>query len=181
MHSMDRRGFLRSTAGGAAAAAFASVLPAGCARDYPQADGLELRTLSPKEFAVARAAAEALLPGVPVDPGRVAAAIDADLALVGDPVRSDMRSVLRLLEHLTLLGGHVTRFTALQPEDRLSYLNGWAHSRFDLRRAAFQAVRGFVSYFAYIHDETRAITGFQGPWPERLELPVHPVDFGEVA
>jgi hypothetical protein len=179
--SLDRRGFLRTTAGGAAAVAVASVLPAGCARDYPQADSLTLASLSPKEFAVARAAAEALLPGVPVDPTSVATRIDHELAAVGDPIRADMRSVLRLMEHLTLLGGHVTRFTALEPEDRLSYLRGWSTSRFELRRAAFQALRGFVSYFAYIQDETRPLTGFPGPWPERFELALPPVDYGEIA
>lgn len=179
--SLDRRGFLRATAGGAAAIAAASAIPAGCTRDYPQSDGLTLASLSPKEFAVARAAAEALLPGVPVDPADVASRIDLELAAVGDPIRADMRSVLRLMEHLTLLGGHVTRFTALEPEDRLSYLRGWSHSRFELRRAAFQALRGFVAYFAYIQDDTRAVTGFPGPWPERLVLPVTPVDFGEIA
>jgi len=179
--SLDRRGFLRTTAGGAAAVVVASALPAGCARDYPQADGLTLASLSPKEFAVARAAAEALLSGVPVDPADVASRIDLELAAVGDPIRSDMRSVLRLVEHLTLLGGHLTRFTALEPVDRLSYLRGWGTSRFELRRAAFQALRGFVSYFAYIQDETRAITGFPGPWPERLALYFPPVDFGEIA
>ena len=181
--TLDRRGFLRATAGGATAVAVASLLPAGCADEYPQAqaDGVALQALTPKEYAVARAAAEALLAGVPVEPASVAAAIDTNLAAVGDPIRADMKTVLTLLEHLTVLGGRFRRFTALDPEARLGYLLTWARSRFALRRAAFQAVRAFVYFFSYSQDVTRPLTGFEGTWPERgVPIPAYPVDFGEV-
>lgn len=180
---LDRRGFLRGSAGGLAAIALASALPAGCVRTYPQAaaDGVTLRSLSPKEYAVARAAAEAILVDLPVAPGAVAAAIDAELAAAGEPVRSDMKSVLGLIEHLTFLGGRRLRFTALEPEQRLAYLRGWSRSRFNLRRGAYQALHGFVTYFTYIRDETRPLTGFDGPWPERVRIAATPVDFGEIA
>jgi len=181
--TLDRRGFLRATAGGATAAAVASLLPAGCAAEYPQAeaDRVELRALTPKEYAVARAAAEALLVGTPVEPASVAAAIDANLAAVGDPIRADMKTVLSLLEHLTVLGGRLRRFTALDLEARQAYLLPWARSRFALRRAAFHAVRAFVYFFSYSQDVTRPLTGFEGTWPERgVPIPPYPVDFGEV-
>jgi hypothetical protein len=93
-----------------------------------------------------------------------------------------MKSVLGLMEHLTFLGGHRRRFTALTPGQRRANLQGWARSRFALRRGAFQAVRGFVNYFAYIQPETRALTRFQGSWPERgVVVTVPPVDFGDIA
>lgn len=179
----SRRAFLRDSAGGAAAVAVASLLPAGCSAEYPHAaaDGTDLNALSAKEYAVARAAAEALLAGVPVEPAEVARAIDVELALVGDPVRADMKSVLGLIEHLTFLGGRFRRFTALDPEARRRDLAGWATSRFALRRGAFQAVRGFVDYFAWSRPATRPLTGFLGPWPERVKVPATPVDFGEIA
>lgn len=179
---MDRRGFLRTAAGGTAAVALASAIPAGCAADYPQAasDGVALEALTPKEYAVARAAAEAVLAGVPVPAARVAARIDRELALVGEPIRGDMKAVFGLIEHLTFLGGRVRRFTALEPAERLAYLDGWARSRFTLRRGAFQALRAFVCFYAYCDDATRALTGFPGPWRERVEIPATPVDFGEV-
>src|SRR5690606_12569219 len=81
---IDRRGFLRTAAGGTAAIALASMIPAGCAADYPQAeeDGVELEALSPKEYAVAVAAAEALLVDVPVEPSTVVRRMDHDLARV---------------------------------------------------------------------------------------------------
>jgi hypothetical protein len=178
---LDRRGFLRTTTGGVAALALASLLPAGCAADYPEAAGLELLALSPKEFAVVRAAAEAILgEGVPVSPELVARRIDHELALVGEPVRGDFKAALGILEHLTPLGGHFRRFTALAPAARLSYLHGWRESRFVLRRAVFQAVKAFVYFFAYSDDATRPLTGFLGPWPERYPIAAYPVDFGEV-
>jgi hypothetical protein len=177
---IDRRGFLRTTAGGAAVLALATLVPTGCAANYPEAGETALLSLSPKEFAVALAAAEALLVGVPVSAERVARRIDHELALAGDPVRSDVKLVLKLLEHLTPLGGRLKRFTALDPAARLRYLHGWRESRFNLRRGAFQAVKAFVYFYAYADDATRSHTGFTGPWPERFKIPATPVDFGEV-
>jgi hypothetical protein len=181
--SVDRRSFLRTTAGGGAAIVIASMLPAGCTSDYPQAslDKHDLHSLTDKEYAVARAAAEAMLVGVPVTPSSVASGIDRELALVGEPIRSDMKSVLGLIEHATILDFHARRFTALRPEHRRRYLDTWANSRFDLRRAAYQALKSFVVYFAYIQDSTRTLTHFPGPWPERMKIPAYPVDFGEIA
>ena len=179
---MNRRGFLRSTSGGAAAISVAALLPAGCARTYPQAsrDNADLKALTAKEYAIARAAAEALLVGLPISATTVAKRIDQELAWVGEPIRTDMKTVLGLMEHLTLLGGRVKRFTELKPNQRLAYLRTWRDSSLQLRRAAYQALKGFVYYFAYIDDATRPLTGFNGPWPERSKLPVKPVDFGEV-
>jgi hypothetical protein len=180
---LDRRGFLHTVAGGTAAIAVASLLPAGCAPAYPEraAGGAVLRALSPKEYAVARAAAEALLVGVPVAPDAVASAIDRELAVAGDPMRTDMKTVLKLMEHGTALSLRRRRFTALTPDDRRAVLADWATSCFNLRRASYQALRGFVVYFAYVDDATRSLTGFPGPWPEKLSVPVTAVDFGDVA
>ncbi|HWV56833.1 MAG TPA: hypothetical protein VNZ57_05120 [Longimicrobiales bacterium] len=179
---VDRRGFLRRTAGGTAAIALASAIPAGCSSDYPQheLDGVELHALSPREYAVARAAAEMLLIDLPVDPAAVARGIDRELAAVGNPILQDMKTVFTLLEYLTILGGRFRRFTALDPESRLAYFLSWSRSRFALRRAVFMATKSFVYFFAYTDPATRSITGFEGPWPERFSIPAYPVDFGEV-
>jgi hypothetical protein len=178
----DRRGFLRDLAGGSTAIALASALPSGCATDYPAAatDGVELRSLTDKQYAVLRAAAEALLVSVPVTAAEVARAIDSELAIAGDPMRADMKSVLGLIEHGPILSGRFHRFTQLDAEARRADLRSWSRSRFALRRGAFQALKGFVMYFAYTRDVTRSLTGFPGPWPERLLIDVTPVDFGEI-
>ena len=180
---LSRRGFLRGAAGGAAAVAVASVLPAGCAPDYAErrADGAALLALTPKEYAVARAAAEAMLVDVPVSPDAVATAIDAELAVAGEPMLTDMKTVLSLMEHGPLLSFRRKRFSALPPHARREVLDDWATSRFNLRRAAFQALKGFIIFFAYIDDSTRPLTRFPGPWPEKLSLPVYEIDYGEIA
>jgi hypothetical protein len=158
------------------------MLPAGCGRAYPEAGqaGVSLRALSEKQYAVARAAAEAIVVGVPVSPDTIARGIDAELAVAGEPMLSDMRTVLTLMEHGTVLALHPRRFTALSVGARQRVLDNWATSRFNLRRAAYQALRGFVVYFAWVEDSTRPLTGFPGPWPELVQVPVYPVDFGEV-
>ena len=170
-------------AGGTAAVAVASLLPHGCAPEYGEQrqDGAGLRTLTPKEYAVARAAAEALLVDVPVSPDAVASGIDAELAVAGEPMLTDMKTVLSLMEHGPLLSFRRKRFTQLSPEDRRCVLDDWATSRFNLRRAAFQALKSFVVFYGYIDDSTRGMTGFPGPWPEHFALPVYDVDFGEIA
>jgi hypothetical protein len=162
--------------------AAASVLPTGCTRDYPQAAraGVALQALSEKEYAVAVAAAEALVVDLPVSPQQVAAGIDAELAIAGEPMKADMKTVLSIMEHAPLLSLRRKRFTSLSPAARRAVLEDWATSRFNLRRAAYQALRGFVVYFAFIDDSTRPLTGFAGPWPELVQIPVYPVDFGEV-
>lgn len=158
-------------------------MPAGCSADYPQAtaDGAKLVALTDKEYAVVRAAAEALLAGVPAEPARIAGSIDRELELAGDPVRSDFKAMLGLIEHLTLLQLRRRTFTELPAEARLRYLESWATSRIALRRGAYQALRGFVVYFAWIDDSTRPLTGFDGPFPERVAVPATAVDFGEIA
>ena len=180
---LDRRGFLRATAGGTAAIALASLLPTGCTADYPQAraSGAKLQTLTEKEFAITLAAAEALLIGVPVSPGAIASRIDNELAVAGDPMRSDFKTVLGLMEHLTLLSGQRRRFTQLTPQARLAYLSTWKRSRFTLRRGAYTALKGFVYYFAYSDPATRVLTRYPGTWPERFQLAIKPVDFGPIA
>jgi hypothetical protein len=180
---LSRRGFLRGVAGGTTAVAVASLLPAGCAPTYPdrRPDGRTLLALTPKEFAVARAAAEAMLVDVPVSHDDVASAIDAELALVGEPVLTDMKTVLSIMEHGPMLSFRRKRFTQLTPAERRSVLEDWATSRYNLRRAVFQGLKGFIVFFAYIDDATRPLTGFAGAWPERFELPAYEVDFGEIA
>ena len=179
---LDRRGFLRLSAGGTAAIVLASALPAGCAREYPQAsaDGADLLALSAKEYATARAAAEAMLAGVPVEPAAVARSIDYELAMVGDPIRGDMKTVLTLLEHTTLMEGHFRRFTALSAADRLATLKGWGQSRFKLRRGAYGAIKAFVHFTAYSNPATWPLTGFDGPWPGRVAIAAYPIDFGPI-
>ena len=177
---LDRRGCLRSTAGGTLAIALASLLP-GCGRAADAGGSPELRSLTDAEYETVRAAAEALLAGTAAaDPAKIAQRIDYELWAVGGAIEEDMRTVLQLLERLTFLGGRARRFSELSSEQRLAYLHTWRDSRFNLRRASFNAVKSFVYFFAYSDPGMWAMTRFPGPWPGRVSVPVPPVDFGEV-
>jgi len=178
----DRRGFLRTTAGGGLALALASFLP-GCGRAAEAfgAGDPDLRSLTRREYDTVVAAAEALLAGVAVEPAAIARRIDYELWAVGGAIEDDMRTVLQLIERLTPLGGRVRRFSELSPAERLAYLEGWKHSRFNLRRASFNAVKSFIYFFGYSDPATWAATGFPGPWPGRVQVAVPRIDFGEIA
>lgn len=185
---LDRRGFLRGVAGGGLAIAVAGWLSSSRAVAAPVGGGLGSdqgergsRALTRQEHAVLRAAAEALLERVPVDPVQLADRVDTELALIGDPVMTDVKTVLRLVERLTILSGRLRPFTSLDPAERLAYLQGWGTSRFNLRRASYQAIRTLVHFYGWSEDSTRPLTGYEGTWPERLDLPAYPVDFGGVA
>ena len=179
---VDRRGFLRSTAGGVLAIGVASLLP-GCSREArAQVDGRDLRSLTVAEYETARLAAEALLAGGPrVDPAAIALRMDYELWAAGGAIEEDMRTVLQLLERLTPLGGRVRRFSELDPDERLAYLHGWRNSRFNLRRASFNAVKSFVYFFAYSDPATWPSTRFPPPWPGRVPVAIPRIDFGEIA
>src|SRR5690625_2578897 len=89
---VDRRGFLRTVAGGTAAIALASMIPGGCAADYPDAPADSLRALSPKEFSVIRAASETMIVGLPVEPEVLALRLDEPLAPEREPVVNEIYS-----------------------------------------------------------------------------------------
>lgn len=178
---IDRRGFLRASAGGTLAIGLASLLP-GCGRSASVRGSVDLRSLTEAEYETVRAAAEALMSGgAPIDPASIATRIDYELWAVGGAIEQDMRTVLQLLERLTFLGGRVRRFSELDPEERLAYLHTWRDSRFNLRRASFNAVKSFVYFFSYSDPATWRMTGFPGPWPGQVNVPVPAIDFGEVA
>lgn len=175
---LDRRGFLRATAGGGLAIAVVSVLPGGLRATGAQG----LKSLTRAEFDTAVAAAEALLAGTAIEARPIVERIDAELWAVGGAIEEDMRTVLQLIGRLTILGGHLRGFTELGPEARLAYLHTWRDSRFTLRRAAFNAIKSFVYFFAYADPQTWPLTGFPGTWPDRgVPVPARPVDFGEIA
>ena len=178
---IDRRGFLRSTSGGLLAIGVASLLP-GCSREAGAQGPADLRSMTTAEFETARLVAETLLEGGPaVDPAAIARRMDYELWAVGGAIEQDMRTVLQLIERLTPLGGRLRRFSDLDARERLAYLHGWRNSRFNLRRASFNAVKAFVYFFAYSDPTTWPSTRFPPPWPGRVNVAIPRIDFGEIA
>jgi choline dehydrogenase-like flavoprotein len=103
-----------------------------------------------EELATLAAVAETFVRGAAV---RRATLASTALDLAADPEQvAELRTVLRLLERPVVnfvLGGGSKRFRDLSPTERERYLLGWATSRFDQRRSAFQALRKLLCFLAY--------------------------------
>ena len=118
---------------------------------YPRAT---LRVLGRGEAAFVAAAAETLFPagaGLPVDGRAADLPAYADAYLAALPVRQQrlIRAMFVLFEQATLLFpargvGAFRRFSAMNPEQRVRYLEGWARSRLALRRMAFAALKAVL-------------------------------------
>ena len=131
------------------------------------------KVLGRGEGAFIKAAGETLFPP---HPGLAVAGHSADLAdyadtylqALGPKQRRLIRAMFVLFEQGTLLFparglGAFRRFSSMRPDQRLSYLEGWAHSRVELRRMAFSALKA-VLILGYVgHDENLAVLGLE-PW-----------------
>ena len=126
---------------------------------YPKPP-IALRALSPREYATIAAAALATYPrGGAIEPSGIDAGIPAhvDRFVAAQPegTRRLVRLLLILIEHATLLfpapgSGGRRRFSALEPEQQVDYLQGWQHSSLLPRRLAFVSLRAILTmgYFA---------------------------------
>ncbi len=173
---LARRDFLRRAAGGSAALAMASWLPAGCAgyqELVPTPQRANLLFFDEKEFAVFQSVARRIVPdeeGWPsVDEVGVAAVIDEELALWRNepalaPVLDDLRLLLRLVEHGTWLDGHWSRFTRLAPDAQDDVLASWDGSSIEVRQVGFQALKNLVMFAYYDDERTFAKLSYAGPW-----------------
>ncbi|MGH2513549.1 MAG: GMC family oxidoreductase N-terminal domain-containing protein [Candidatus Limnocylindrales bacterium] len=102
------------------------------------------------ELATLAAVAETFVRGAATRRAKLASAA-LDLAVDPEQV-AELRTVLRLLERPAVnlvLGGGSKPFRDLSPAERERYLLGWAGSRFDQRRTAFQALRKLLCFLAY--------------------------------
>ncbi len=173
---LARRDFLRRAAYGTAALTVAGWLPSGCAgyQDLVRPEeAATLRFFDARQMAIFRAVAKRMIPdeeGWPtVEEARVAELVDEELALWRNepplsPVLDDLKLLLSLVEHATLLDGHVSRFTRLAPEAQDDVLASWEASSIEVRRVGFQALKNLVVFTYYDDDRTFAKLSYAGPW-----------------
>jgi len=139
--------------------------------------------LSAREYALVRGAAEAAFPpGGPIPLSGIDAKIPEhiDRYLAALPARNRLliRLLFVLIEHATLLfkapgWDGFRRFSALSLEQRMAVLEGWARSKFQLRRLVFQGLRAVLTmgYFA-----CPAVLRAIGLAPLAIETPVVDAD-----
>ncbi|HVO25101.1 MAG TPA: gluconate 2-dehydrogenase subunit 3 family protein [Candidatus Margulisiibacteriota bacterium] len=170
---IDRRRFLKRSAGGIALLGFGSLLPAGCTR-YPKPP-THLRFLDPREYAIINTLAERLLDAagaIGAENGQIDVGVSVD-AVVADwdtDAQGQLRTMLRVFEHGTYLFDlRRKRFTRLTAAEQDQYLAGWMNSTLGVRRVVFRALKLLVA--AGFYREPRAWTpiGYDGPWLGRID------------
>jgi D-cysteine desulfhydrase len=158
---MTRRHFLL------AATLTAGVAASGCRDDgrTAAAPDWQGRVLSGQQALVLAAAAEVLLPrlaGAP-EPLTVARNIDRYLVALTGAQQQQVHLLLLVIEHGTLLGGHLSRFTRLDPEARLSFLTA-LQAGGTLMAQAYRGLRDLCLLGYYQEPVTWGRLGYDGPW-----------------
>jgi hypothetical protein len=133
----------------------------------------ELRVLGRRDARILSAIAERMtFTGDPAMPpfGDTAGlqTIDAALRQLPPDVPQQLSYALVLFEYgPPLFAGKLATFTMLTPAWQDLYLDGWADSRFQSRRIAFQAFKNLSMLGYYSQDATWAAIHYQGPWVPR--------------
>ncbi len=170
---IDRRRFLKRSAGGVALLGLGSLLPAGCTR-YPKPP-THLRFLDPREYAIINTVAERLL-GAPgavgseTDQIDVGANVDTLVAAWDSEAQGQLRTMLRVFEHGTYLFDlRRKRFTRLTAAEQDQYLAGWMNSTLGVRRVVFRALKLLVATGFYREPRAWTRIGYDGPWLGRVD------------
>ena len=128
------------------------------------------------------AAAEALIPDEPSQwpasgpsPMEVAQNVDQFLQGMPRPMLREVRGLFGLIEHGTLLGGRLSRFTRLSPDKRLDILVGLG-DRGGLFAQVFDGIRSLCFVGWYQDPRTWEAIGYDGPLFDRPPPPpvLHP-------
>ncbi len=125
-------------------------------------------------------AAEALIPDEPgrwpavgPSPMEVAGNVDRYLQGMPRPMLREIRGMFALIEHGTVLGRRLMRFTRLSAEKRLDVLLA-IRDRGDLFDQAFEGIRALCVVGWYQDDRTWKNLGYDGPQLERPAPPPVP-------
>jgi hypothetical protein len=138
-------------------------------------------TLSKREHAILTALALCILKGAEPDPARDGALaqrafIARYLGYLDEALRSDVRSLLSLLEFYPVLTGGFSRFTKLTPDRQAAILRSWEVSSYALLRQGFAAVKSMCLLAHYQDARSFPSIGYDGPGttyqqPARPPLP----------
>lgn len=170
--ALSRRSFLRYSAvtAGLLALSRLRLVPALAAQS---AAATELRVLTPHQAEVLTAIVERMvftgadhMPAARDTPA--IATIDQALLQLDPAVQSQVGWLLTLFQWgPPLFQFKLKTFTGLTPEERDSYLEGWATSRSAMRRLAFRALKNLSMLGYYSQDATWKGIHYDGPWAPR--------------
>lgn len=164
-----RRVFLKRSLQAAGTLAVLPLAGSGCGPARRGAAPPGLAVLSPGEYAVLAAAADAFVPrGGAFELGAsdvdVAGRVDALLADEDPQVQRGLRAALGLLEWAGgPLAGRFGRFSGLSASDRTAVLGALPH-RFGLARDVYAGLKLLCLFSFYCADEVWPAIGYDGPW-----------------
>jgi hypothetical protein len=174
-----RRGFLKTTLGGAALLAAAGAVPLALRRtrlrELPP--GKALLFFTPAEYAVFAAVADRILAIPEGAQGKlrsaptpaqvdVAGKADAFLAPLPPDDAKQMKQLLALFDNALfglLTGGAPTPFTQQGPAQQDAQLRGWASSRLGIKRSGYQALKRLACAIYFGSPETWPSASYAGP------------------
>lgn len=160
---------------GVAGVAGALLVRRACFYDLELPDEWAPAVLADWEVAVLVAAAGALVPDVPAELSMrgasadglfVARRVDGFLQGLPDAMLMEIHAMFGLIEHGTILGGYVARFTRLSPAERLDFLQKLKNLGSKFAQAAV-GMRDLCLLGWYANPRTWAALGYDGPLLER--------------
>jgi len=164
---MERREFIKLTAGSAAALATASGL--GC-ETFGRARGTRLaaglRVFSPSEAETLSAVAARIVAPLDARQLQVVSKIDSLLAGADDLTQHDLKELLSAFGSVfasLLFDGRLARFEDLGPAEQDAVLASWRDSRLPFRRSGFQALQRLCLAVAYATPSVYPAIGYPGP------------------
>lgn len=167
--TFPRRVFLRRSLQMAGLLAALPATVGGCSRSREVAVPHDLRVLSPDEYLIADAFADALIPhGGAFEPGArdvdLIRHLDGFLTHEPEPVVRGLTSSLWTLEYGgVLLVGRFGRFTAMSAQSRTVYLQKLPLG-FEIGRTIYLGLKHSLYFLFYNLDQTWQYVGYDGPW-----------------
>ena len=167
---IGRRAFLRGTS--AALLTLSRIGPvSGAVRAAESTE--TLRVLTPGDARILGAIADRMVftadPSMPrfAETGGLLS-VDAALLQLPAAIVKPLPWALRLFEYgPPIFAVRLSTFTGLDDEAKDSYLTGWAESRFEIRRLAFDAIKNLSMLGYYSQDATWKGIHYDGPWVPR--------------
>ena len=177
LESGSRRKFLKFglLAGGAVAVtltSFSHLLSSD--NNLKKYDNHKLLILSADEANIFDSFAQTVIPtdnNFPsVEEAEVIVRLDEELYFISDNIASDIKSAINALEWLPVLYGNFSRFTQMDINQRLDFLNSTKNTKIDLVRTIVNSCRMICFNLYYGHESTWNVIGYDGPFSKIPEI-----------
>ncbi len=184
MAALSRRRLFQLGVGGAALLATSAGALSWLTAGYVLGSGEVAIGLSEKEYCIARALVDALLPGGDGLPDGVSLGvvqgIDEQVWAADAELQSDFRAALVLIEHSPPLFGSWGRFTRLSRRARQELLARMMRSKREVFVQSVVGVKQMAQMLYFATDATWEAIGYDGPWIKERKSPPSALAYREL-